>query len=660
MSFNFLEVILIVFFTALIVSVLFRQLNLSVVLGYLLVGAIVGPHALALVPDSDYLDKLAEFGIVFLMFTVGLEFSIPKLFALRKAVFVIGGFQVFFCVLISTFIGVLLGMETLAALVVGSIVAMSSTALVVKQLNEKLELHTRYGLNAVGILLFQDLAVIPLIILIAGLAKSSGQHLGIILLWSLFKGVLAISLIFILGRWLLKPLFHFISKARAIELFTLSALLVTLSAAWITHIMGLSYALGAFLAGIMLAETEFRHQIEVEIRPFRDVLLALFFITIGMLTDVSTWDDTWIWIFLLFIALVVGKMLLIAILARLSGYYYSTAIRTGIVLAQGGEFGFAILTLAINEHMIPVEYEQVILAALLLSIAVAPILINFNKQIANIFSPKIKEKVDTNKQLKIIEHAKKLDNHVIICGYGRVGQHICRLLDRINFPYIAIDTDAELVQKASLAGENVMYGDAPNPEILEIAGIQHAKVLIICMSDYRAATKVLGIVRQRHPQLPILVRCRDKAELMQLKKSGATFIIAEIFEASLSLLTHLLQILSLPRRKAFELIQEVRSSDYELLHKVFPGSPEIESDEHHEATEQMTPIVISSDAYAADRTLSELNLDELNIEVMSIRRGNEKYIKPHGNVKIQANDIIVLFGELHNLELAEDRLLGGD
>ncbi len=660
MHFGILEGILSVFITALFVSVLFRQLKLSIVLGYLVVGALVGPHMLGLVPDSDIINKLSQFGIVFLMFTVGLEFSIPKLIALRNIVLIVGNLQVLLCVIISTLIGKALGMSLHESFVVGSIVAMSSTALVIKQLNDQFELQTQHGLNAVGILLFQDLAVIPIIICISSLAKGIHSGFAMALLWSLLKGIFAIGLIFVLGRWLLKPLFHFIARTRAIELFTLSVLLVTLASAWITASLGLSFGLGAFLGGVMLAETEFRHQIEVEIRPFRDILLALFFISVGMLTDIKTWYDTWIWIALLVFALVIGKMLLIFILARLAGNYSTTAARTGIVLAQGGEFGFAILSLAVGGNMLRPEYQQVVLAALLISIAIAPLLIRYNKQIANYFIPN-KDLSDTDSQKEIIQHAKKMHNHVVICGYGRMGQHIARLLDKIKFPYVGIDFDAELVKRASLAGDEVIYGDAGHPEILEKAGVDHAKVLVICISDHRAALKILGITRQHYPDLPILVRCHDKAELTQLKKMGATQIIAELFEASLTLSNHLLQLIRLPRDKIADIIQDVRNTDYDLLQQVFVGSEDDEdtTNEPISLHEQLSPIFVTEGSYAVNRKLHDLNLKEIGVEVISIRRGNEKHVKPHGNIKIHANDIVVLFGTLEHLEDAENRLLEG-
>jgi CPA2 family monovalent cation:H+ antiporter-2 len=478
--------------------------------------------------------------------------------------------------------------------------------------------------------------------------------------FALLKGIVAILLIFMMGRWLLRPLFRLISKTRAIELFTLTVLLVTLTAAWLTHLLGLSFALGAFLAGIMLAETEFRHQIEVEIRPFRDILLGLFFITIGMLANVSTWHQTWVWIFLLLVALLGGKLALITVLSRLSGNNSPTAFRTGLILAQGGEFGFAILTLALTEGVIPVDYSQVILAALIISIAIAPLLIYFNEKIARFFFSKQTKLFDATVQKNITAISHNLKHHVILCGYGRVGQHIARLLDKINFPCIGLDLDAELVHNASLAGDNVIYGDASHPAILKASGLDHAKVLVISLGDLKSATKILSLVRQTHPAIPILVRCRDENELRKLKNSGATYVIAELFEESLTLSHHLMQLLKIPVKKAGELIQEVRNKDYDLLSRVFTGSFEEEDFNDTTLNKELRPILLPTGAYAAHKPLSDLNLKSLDIEVVAIRRGNEKHLKPHQDIKLEPNDILILFGESPALEKAESILLGGE
>lgn len=658
MELSILELILCIFFTVLAVTVLFRRLRLSIILGYLVVGAMVGPHALGLAHNSQFAQDLAEFGIVFLMFTVGLEFSLPKLFALRKAVFIIGGLQVLLTITFTALVGLFLGMSKLSAVAVGSIVAMSSTAIVVKQLNDQSELLSRHGLNAIGILLFQDLAVIPIIILIAGLARGNQQSLGVILLSALVKGLIAILLIFLIGRWLLKPLFHLISKTRAIELFTLTVLLVTLFCAWLTNLFGLSYALGAFLAGLMLAETEFRHQIEVEIRPFRDILLALFFITIGMLANVQTWYTTWVWIGLLVLALVVGKMIVIMLISYFSKIELPVAGRTGIVLAQGGEFGFAILTLALSNGILPPDYGQVVLGALLISIAIAPILIRYNKEITTFFLPKITKISNIQAERKIIAKAKPLKQHAIICGYGRVGQHIARLLDKVQFPYISLDLDSELVKRAGLAGEKVIYGDPVHPGILKAAGIDHAKILVISFSDLNASIKILSMMKQTHPNLPILIRCRDEFELKQLKTYGAKNVIAELFEASLTLSYHLLQLINVPSNKISEMIQDIRNKDYDLLQKVFSGSTREMTDENV-IHEELRPIFIPEDAYAINKNLKELRFKKMGVEIFAIRRGESKFLKPRITVKIQPDDIVILYGSNDNLDHAENILING-
>lgn len=657
MGFTTLEMILSVFFTALLVTVVFRQLHLPVILGYLLVGALVGPHAAGIVPDSQSIKDLAEFGIVLLMFTIGLNFSLPKLFALRFAVFFIGGLQVLLSILVTTIVARWFHTTILAAIVIGCIAAMSSTALVIKQLQDQRELYTPHGLNAVGVLLFQDLAVIPFIILIPSLHNGPDSNLPLILFWALIKGIIAILAIFTFGRWLLRPLFHLIAKTRAIELFTLTVLMVTLTSAWLTHTLGLSFALGAFLAGIMLAETEFRHQIEIEIRPFRDMLLGLFFITIGMLTNISTWHQTWFWISLMLGSIILGKLIIITIVSRLSGSDIATSLRTGLVLAQGSEFGFALLTLALSNDVLPADYGQVILAALLISIACSPILIYFNKSIAAFVLPRTTRKQEKIAKEKNSSLTKKLNQHVIICGYGRVGQHIARLLDKIKFPYVGIDIDSRLIQNASLAGDQVIYGDPAHPQILKAAGIDHARVLVISFNDLKSTTKILDMVQHSHPKLPTLVRCRDEAELKQLKELGATEIIAELFEESLTMSHHLLNLIDIPTQKTAELIHDIRRKDYAFLQKVFTSS--FEEPEDSTMYEELMPILVHDGAYAVDRTISELDLKSMNTEFIAVRRGHDKYTKPNKNFRLLPNDIIILYGTNSNLEKAERKVLEG-
>ncbi|MCP3679817.1 MAG: hypothetical protein GY782_05920 [Gammaproteobacteria bacterium] len=374
MDFGILESFLIILCLTLTITLIFRYLNLPIILGYVLVGVVVGPHGLAWLPNVTAIKELAEFGVVLLMFTVGLQFSIRELLALKYSAFILGGSQVCLTLMITTIIGVGLGMSIISSVVMGAIVSMSSTAIVVKQLIDQQEIKSKHGLHALGILLFQDLAFIPIIIVIANLhAAEKGQPLWWILLGSFFKGIIAVGLILVIGRWLLRPLFRLIKSTQLMELFTLSVLLVSVGSAWLTNVLGVSYALGAFLAGMMLSECEYRHQIKVEIRPFRDILLGLFFISVGTLVNITAWPKIWMWIGLLAIGLMLGKMLLITILAKLSRNNTTTSFRTGLVLAQGSEFGFAILTLALAHQLIPPEWTQSILAALLTPIFTGPL-----------------------------------------------------------------------------------------------------------------------------------------------------------------------------------------------------------------------------------------------------------------------------------------------
>lgn len=659
MDVGILETILSVLLTALITTVVFRQLRLPLILGYLAVGVMMGPHALGLIHNTEIITLLAEFGVVFLMFTVGLEFSQPKLFALRKAVFLIGGLQVLLCTFITTMIGMALGMTMLAALIAGGVVAMSSTALVVKQLDEQLELHTLHGMNAVGILLFQDLAVIPFLILIVSLSGNANATLTSIFIWAILKGVFAIAAIFMIGRWIMRPLFHLIAATRVVELFTLTVLLITLFSAWLTNKLGLSYALGAFLGGMMLGETEFRHQIEIEIRPFRDVLLGLFFITIGMLADMHHWLFAWNWIALLLFAIIFGKFVLVTFISRLTGHSLSTSLRTGLVLAQGGEFGFAMLTLALSYQMLPMDYAQVILAALLISMAVAPILITYNKQIAGWFMPgKIKPQDDVI-QTKLSQLTRGLQQHVIICGYGRVGQQIAKIIEQANIPYIGLDVNPELIRLASLGGEKVCFGDASHPGILRAAGLDRAKAVVISFDALKPAIRVLSIVRQTHPTLPILVRCKDQDELEALKKYHPTKIIAETFEESVTMAEHLLEILKLPLTIIDSLKAQARSKDYEILRKVFSDSLSNEYIDGDLPQKILLPVLLPPEAFAVGRQLGIFNLSAFNVEVAAIRRGAAKKMEPHVDVVLQSQDIVILYGYPEDVEKAENALLEG-
>jgi CPA2 family monovalent cation:H+ antiporter-2 len=654
------EAILILLAGAVIVVALFRRANLPPILGYLFVGMLVGPYGLGWVPDTDDARFLAEFGVVFLLFTIGLEFSLPQLIAMKHMVFGLGGAQVLISTALAWLIAWLAGMSMAGAFVIGGVVAMSSTAIVIKQLTDQLELNSRHGKLAVGILLFQDLAVIPFLILIPAMAGDADGSVIESLLRALLKGAAVVTMMLAAGHWLLRPLFHEIARARSAELFMLTVLLFTLSAAWITHLSGLSLALGAFLAGMSLGETEFRHQVEADIRPFRDVLLGLFFVTIGMLLDMRGLLDILPWVLLITAGIIVVKALLITALARLvTGAEQGVALRTGLSLAQGGEFGFALLTLALGYGLLNPDASQVVLASVLMSMMLTPMLVRYNGHIAKrVFAISYgRSRALTTGNVAVA--AKPLSGHVLICGYGRIGQNIARFLDQEGFDYIALDLDPQRVREATEAGERVKYGDSNRREILEAAGLMRARILVISYDDPDSTSRILRHTRELRPDMPILVRTRDDTHLERFQEEGATEVVPETLEASLMLASHLLLLLDIPMSRVLHRVREVRSDRYRMLRGFFHGEQALAPEDPNAFRERLHAVTLPEGAHAVGLTLAALNLEDAGVMVTAVRRGGIRGPQPNPDTLLRAGDVLVLYGTPEALEHAEAVLLKG-
>jgi len=651
--------ILILLVASVIVVTMFQRFRLPAVLAYLCVGVVIGPHGLAWIPDSEDTRLLAEFGVVFLLFTVGLEFSLKQMVAMRREVLGLGGAQVGLTTLFVACLGWFLGMTPAAAFVVGGVLALSSTAIVVQLLKERLELSSRHGRLAIGVLLFQDMAVIPFLILIPALAGHGESSIMLDMGLALLKGGLVVVAMLAIGHWLLRPLFHEIASSRSSELFTLTALLFTLAAAWVTHFFGLSLAFGAFLAGMMLGETEFRHQVESDIRPFRDVLLGLFFITIGMLLDLHRLPDIVHWVVLLLLAMIVFKTLLVMVISRFMGISIGVGMRTGLVLAQGGEFGFALLALALGGELLQPEEAQVILASVLISMFLTPALIHYNGRIAKRLCARSYDREREQMVDGLSASARGLNDHTIICGYGRVGQNIARFLEQENFDYLALDLDPLRVREAREAGERVNYGDSAHHKILEAAGLMRAKVLVISFENLYATLKVLAQVRQLRPDMPVLVRTADDANLDRLQQAGATEVIPETLEASLMLSSHLLVLLGVSVRQILHRVADVRSHRYQMLRGFFHGQDAGLRDESDAYRERLHTVILPASAHAVGRKLGDYKLDELGVTVNALRRHGVRGEEPSGDMVLQVDDTLILFGEPDVLVQAEQRLLNG-
>jgi CPA2 family monovalent cation:H+ antiporter-2 len=534
-----------------------RRLRLPPILGYLFVGAAAGPHALAWLAEGEAIRLLGEVGVAFLLFTLGLEFSIPQFLAMKKTLFGLGSMQVLVGTASGGVIAWMLGLPWQAALVVGGALSMSSTAIVLKQLGEQLELQTSHGRMALGILLFQDLAAVPFLVMIPILAQSGESSIAPPLAVAFAKALAVFAVTLALGRFALRPLFK--EVAASSELFTLTALFVSLAAAWVTHLIGLSLALGAFLAGMMLSETEYRHQVENDIRPFRDVLLGLFFIVVGMQLDFAQLPAVWPWVLLLTTGLVLGKGPLIALLTRVAGYRMSEAMRTGIVLAHGGEFGVALLALSLGTGLLTPIASQPVLAAVVISMCLAPVLVRYNETLTKTLLPTSERHRLAEDERSIAQALHGVRDHVVICGFGRVGQNLARFLTEPGFNYVALDTDPVRVKQGRQEGNEVYYGDATRHGILQAAGLKRAKALVVTFDHLPSALKVVHEARRLTSEVPIVVRAADDAALNRLLDVGATEVISEVLEASVMLATRLLLLMKTPVDEVARRMQAIRA-----------------------------------------------------------------------------------------------------
>ena len=639
-----------------------RSLKLPPMLGYLAVGVLIGPNALGLARDSAGVEYLAAFGVVFLMFVIGLEFNLPKLRSMRTLVFGLGLSQVTLTILgalagnlLLTLLFAQLGraweLSWQGAITLGAAMAMSSTAIVVKLMAERLELETEHGRRVMGVLLFQDLAVVPLLVLIPALGDS-GETMLRTLAIALAKAVVLLTLLLVGGQRVMRWWLTQVARRKSEELFVLNLLLVTLGLAWITEYAGLSLALGAFVAGMLIAETEYKHQVETDIRPFHDVLLGLFFITIGMKLDWRPVVEQWPLVLLLSCGPVLAKALLVAGLARMFQATPGVAMRTGLYLAQAGEFGFVLLTLGADNHLVAERWLSPVLASMVLSMMATPFIVMYSNRIVMKLSAS--EWLLQSVQLTTI--AKKsitTEAHVIICGYGRSGQNLARLLDQERIPYMALDLDPDRVRQAAAAGQSVAFGDAARLPSLVAAGLARASAVVVTYQDTASALKLLHHVRGHAPTVPVIVRTLDDSDLERLREAGATEVVPEALEGSLMLAAQALALVGVPMRRVIHLTRDARDARYRLLRGYFHGSDDDTADELQQA--RLASVTLVAGAQCAGQRLGEQDLP--GVQVVSLRQAGGRVVLPRDEQRLSAGDTLVLSGLPGALALAEKSLL---
>ena len=660
---NPLELTLLYLLAAVIGVVACRSLKLPPMLGYLTVGVVIGPNALALAKNADGVRHLGEFGVVFLMFVIGLEFNLPKLRSMRNQVFGLGLFQVALTMLVTTLASMAFavlapqywGMNWHTALALSSAMAMSSTAIVVKLMSERLEMESEHGKRVMGVLLFQDLAVVPLLVLIPALGAPPEQMVET-LAWALLKATVLITVLMVGGPHVMRWWLTLVARRKSEELFVLNLLLVTLGLAWLTELAGLSLALGAFIAGMLISETQYKHQVETDIRPFHDVLLGLFFISIGMMLDWRLVLDRWPLVLLLVTVPVLYKAVVVTFLARALGASMGVALRTGLYLAQAGEFGFVLLTLAQGNKLVPPELLNPILAAMVLSMLATPFIVMRSSQIAMklVSNEWLMESVHMT---SIARKSIKANKHVIICGYGRCGQNLARMLDKEAIPYIALDLDPDRVRQAAGAGDSVVFGDAARLQSLMAAGLARASAVVITYLETPGAMKVLAHIKEHAPQVPVVVRTQDDHDLEALQLAGATEVVPEAIEGSLMLAGHALALVGVPMRRVLRLVQEQREARYKLLRGFFRGADDGAADELQQ--ERLSSVLLPLTARSLGRTVGDIDWDNQGVQLVSLRRKTGQVIKLTDDLVLMEGDSLLLSGKADMLEQAERLLLKG-
>src|SRR5271155_1264867 len=637
-----------------------RKLALPAILGYLVVGMLLGPHALALAADNETTQLLADFGVVFLVFTLGLEFSLPRLVAMRWEVLGVGGAQMMVTTaLVAVAAAMFFNVAPAVAIVIGGAVAMSSTAIIISQLTEQSENNRTHGRLAVAICLFQDLSFPLFLALVSVLTGGDRIPASRQIVSALGIAALALLLVLAGGRWLLRPLFLMIAGVRSAELFSLAVLLAVLASAWATHAVGLSLALGAFLAGMMLAETEFRHQIEATIRSYREILLGLFFITVGMLLDVGLLLRHLPLGTVVLVGMLVLKAAVATVTAKPATKSWFKSLRTGVVVGQGGEFGFALLTLLLRRELLDPAVVQPLLAATVLSMVLSPLLIRHNRRITRALlgesGPPISTAMrETQATLAVAER-----DHVVICGFGRVGQNIARVLETTGFEYIALDLDAYRIRVGRQAGDPGIYGAAGQGKGLENVGVAHASCVVITFATPEVALRILRAVRELRQDVPILVRTQDDTKLEELQAAGATEVVPETFEASLMLLSHLLLLLKLPVPRVIRTVNDIRSHRYSMLRQHFRAADAEHLDHSHAFREELHSVVLPPHAWAVGRSIEELAVRGSRATVSAVRRDGIVGREPGPDTLFKEGDVVVVCGTPEAVEHAETLLLMG-
>ena len=658
-SLPLLQDLLLLLLASVPIAFIFHRLRLPTIVGFMITGVLIGPHGLGLIKDVEAIEVLAEIGVALLLFTIGLEFSLRRLLEMKRLVLLGGGLQVVTTTLVVTGVARLFGRPVNEAVFFGFIFALSSTAIVLKSYIDRAEIDAPHGRAGVGILLFQDLSIVPMMLLIPILSAREGVSAGRITV-TLGIAVGTIVFIFFTAKTLVPYLLHHIVRLRSPEVFIISVVLLSLGTSWLTLQVGLSLALGAFIAGLVLSESEYSHQIVADILPFRDVFNSLFYMSIGMLLSLSTLNSNALIVLTWVVALTVGKALLVLAVVRLLGYSLRVSTMTALGLAQIGEFSFILAKAGLSQGLLTELDYQRFLAASILSMIAAPFLIKAAPRIGyavqSLVSP---GSLLEPSVIGFDQSEPDMRRHVIIIGYGVNGRNLAKVLRRTRVPYLVMELNAEVVREARAQDERIIYGDATRKEVLHHIGLEQARILVLAISDPTASRHTVWLARQMNPTIHIIVRTRYMSAMSDLRELGADEVIPEEFETSIEIFSRVLREYGLAQHVIQRQVAGIRSEGYQMLRT--PALPLIDMDEIAEAfkTASTETLLVEADSFAVGKTIGELGLrKKTGVSIIAITRAGQTEINPGPETQIKAEDVLVLLGEAEQIDMAIEEING--
>ncbi|MBE0523934.1 MAG: cation:proton antiporter [Methanosarcinales archaeon] len=644
---NVLNDFAIIFGLSVVIVFLFHKLRIVPIVGYLITGVLIGPSVLGLVNDQVLIELFAEIGVILLLFTIGIEFSLKELIKSRRLVIMGGGLQVSLTTAVVTVIAMAAGQPLGLAIFLGFMVALSSTAIVLKILSERGEVESPYGKVSISILIFQDLSIILMILLVPVLAGTAGTSFkGMVL--SFMTAIFVIGLVLVAGRFLVPAVLYQLVKTRNRELFLLGIVVICLGTAMLTSLAGLSLAIGAFLVGLIISESEFSHQALSEILPLRDIFNSLFFISIGMLLDMRFVLDNVPIILLVVFSIIVIKFILSFSTSALLGYPMHTAILVGLALAQIGEFSFVLSLIGLQTGLLDNGIYQLFLASAILTMMNTPFMIQSG--------PSIEERISRmnlpffSNRIEETHPDVALENHVVIAGYGMNGRNLSRVLSTIKIPYIVVEMNPETVISEKSKGTPIIYGDASKEEVLKQTNINKARVMVVAISDAAHTRMMVETARKLNPAIYIIARIRYISELKELYKLGADEVIPEEFETSIEIFSRVLSKYLIPMDEIQKNVEIVRMDGYEMFRDIYHKPRSIDDLKNHLTDIEIETLSVKSGSAVAGKTLAELELrKKCGFTALAIKRGNEIINNPQGEEKLNEDDVVFLMGHRERL-----------